>query len=230
MSQTIINVGTGPDAGNGDPLRTAFVSCNSNFSELYETAKLPGFSPIPLCMSNQTSVGLGYNTYILAVSDSKSRFNRCKVYVDGLGAETPFLEVSVYVNGYGSLRDGLESFRSDNPSSTPLKQVAVFDQPTAPLRTGVVELSLNPNYAVDYVAETDQGENIVVVISANEQVSLIGHSKGFNPINGMFTLGTQQPMVGDDGSIIAEALSSTTEATQVPSVQFYELSPNNAPA
>lgn len=35
MSQEIINVGTTPNAGNGDPLRTAFIKVNSNFSELY---------------------------------------------------------------------------------------------------------------------------------------------------------------------------------------------------
>jgi len=225
MSQTIINVGT-PDTGNGDPLRNAFVSTNSNFSELYSGTGR-GFSPIPLCMSNQTSVGQGYNTYILAVSDGKSQFNRCKVYVDSLGAETPFLEVSVYTNDYGSLKNGLESFRSINPSASPLKQIALFDQPiSGVLFSGVVELALNPIFPVDYLTGTDQGQNIVVVVSANEQVSLLGHSKGFNPMPGMFSLGNQQSMIDDDGSQIAEALSSTSEATQVPSVQFYELSPN----
>jgi hypothetical protein len=35
MTQQIINTGTGPGAGNGDPLRTAFTEINSNFTELY---------------------------------------------------------------------------------------------------------------------------------------------------------------------------------------------------
>lgn len=35
MSRQIINTGTGPGAGNGDPLRTAFTEINSNFAELY---------------------------------------------------------------------------------------------------------------------------------------------------------------------------------------------------
>lgn len=34
MTQQIINVGTA-DQGNGDPLRTAFVKVNENFTELY---------------------------------------------------------------------------------------------------------------------------------------------------------------------------------------------------
>ena len=35
MTQQIINTGTAPGAGNGDPLRTAFTEINSNFTELY---------------------------------------------------------------------------------------------------------------------------------------------------------------------------------------------------
>jgi hypothetical protein len=35
MAQEIINVGTAPNDGLGDPIRTSFIKCNSNFSELY---------------------------------------------------------------------------------------------------------------------------------------------------------------------------------------------------
>lgn len=35
MSQEIINIGTTPNSGNGDPLRTAFTKINSNFTELF---------------------------------------------------------------------------------------------------------------------------------------------------------------------------------------------------
>lgn len=35
MAQQIINVGTSPNDQLGDPIRTAFIKCNSNFSELY---------------------------------------------------------------------------------------------------------------------------------------------------------------------------------------------------
>ena len=35
MSQQIINIGSQPDNGNGDPLRTAFIKTNDNFTELY---------------------------------------------------------------------------------------------------------------------------------------------------------------------------------------------------
>ena len=35
MAQQIINIGTGADSGDGDPLRTAFTKTQSNFDELY---------------------------------------------------------------------------------------------------------------------------------------------------------------------------------------------------
>jgi len=41
MSQEIINVGSAPNDGSGDPIRTAFIKCNDNFTELYD---IPGKS------------------------------------------------------------------------------------------------------------------------------------------------------------------------------------------
>ena len=35
MAQQTINVGTSPNDGLGDPIRTAFTKCNDNFDELY---------------------------------------------------------------------------------------------------------------------------------------------------------------------------------------------------
>jgi hypothetical protein len=39
MAQEVINVGSAPNDGTGDPLRTAYIKCNSNFSELYSQAQ-----------------------------------------------------------------------------------------------------------------------------------------------------------------------------------------------
>lgn len=35
MSQQIINVGTAPNDGQGDPIRNAFIKCNDNFTQLF---------------------------------------------------------------------------------------------------------------------------------------------------------------------------------------------------
>ena len=39
MTQQIINVGAAPNDGTGDPIRTAYIKCNDNFSELYSRAQ-----------------------------------------------------------------------------------------------------------------------------------------------------------------------------------------------
>ena len=35
MALEVINVGTAPNDGTGDPLRTAYIKCNNNFAEIY---------------------------------------------------------------------------------------------------------------------------------------------------------------------------------------------------
>lgn len=35
MAQEVINVGSSPNDGTGDPIRTAYIKCNNNFNELY---------------------------------------------------------------------------------------------------------------------------------------------------------------------------------------------------
>ena len=35
MSQQVINVGSTPNDGQGDAIRSAYIKCNNNFSELY---------------------------------------------------------------------------------------------------------------------------------------------------------------------------------------------------
>jgi hypothetical protein len=40
MTQQVINVGTSPNDGLGDPIRTAYIKCNDNFSELYSRVQV----------------------------------------------------------------------------------------------------------------------------------------------------------------------------------------------
>ena len=51
MTQQIINIGTGPSTGDGDPLRTAFNEVNSNFTELYGT-----INGVPVTYSNISGI------------------------------------------------------------------------------------------------------------------------------------------------------------------------------
>ena len=40
MAQQIITVGATPNDGAGDPIRTAFIKCNNNFSQLYSRVQI----------------------------------------------------------------------------------------------------------------------------------------------------------------------------------------------
>lgn len=44
MTQQIINVGSAPNDGLGDPIRTAFIKTNENFTELYATGGVTGIA------------------------------------------------------------------------------------------------------------------------------------------------------------------------------------------
>lgn len=60
MTQQIINVGSAPNDGLGDPIRTAFIKTNDNFTELYATGGVTGIANgtsnvrIPAANSNVT--------------------------------------------------------------------------------------------------------------------------------------------------------------------------------
>lgn len=41
MTKQVINVGSGPNSKTGDPLRTAFIKINENFTELYNANTTP---------------------------------------------------------------------------------------------------------------------------------------------------------------------------------------------
>lgn len=52
MAQQTIDVGTAPNSGTGNPLRTAFIRCNDNFTELYNILPTP---PAKLTQSGATT-------------------------------------------------------------------------------------------------------------------------------------------------------------------------------
>ena len=44
MAQQVINIGTAPNDGLGDPLRTAFGKTNNNFTQLFSTSGITGIA------------------------------------------------------------------------------------------------------------------------------------------------------------------------------------------
>ena len=65
MAQQIIDVGAAPDDGNGDPLRTAFQKCNSNFTELYGNAIVLKTTAIAVgSLPNASTAGSGARAFV----------------------------------------------------------------------------------------------------------------------------------------------------------------------
>jgi hypothetical protein len=64
MAQQIINVGTAPNDGLGDPIRTAYIKCNDNFGELYNRVQ----DTVPTSPTGSTGDSAGMiafdNTYL----------------------------------------------------------------------------------------------------------------------------------------------------------------------
>jgi len=73
MSREIINVGSVPNDGSGDPIRTAYIKCNNNFGELYSRAQS---SPPP------TLVGSAGDTEGMYAYD-ENNFYYCFANYDG---------------------------------------------------------------------------------------------------------------------------------------------------
>ena len=73
MAQQFIGVGTAPNDGQGNPIRTAFIKCNDNFSELYARAQV---SPPPTLVGSIGDVA-GWYAY------DSSYFYYCFADYDG---------------------------------------------------------------------------------------------------------------------------------------------------
>jgi len=71
MAQQIINVGTAPNDGLGDPLRTAFTKTNNNFNQLFATAGITGIAngtsnvQIPVANGNVTISSAGASNILI---------------------------------------------------------------------------------------------------------------------------------------------------------------------
>lgn len=80
MAQQIIDVGAAPDDGEGDPIRTAFIKTNDNFTELYaggaSTNIANGTSNVSIASSANITVGVTGNTITTFASSG--------VYTNGL--------------------------------------------------------------------------------------------------------------------------------------------------
>jgi len=109
MSQTIINIGSAPNSGDGEPLRTAFDVINQNFTELYSNVSaLSNSVPTvagrtgPITLTVQDIVGL--NSYQLAPIPSTS-FGHTLDTIGSLAFDATYIYYCTqsYTNGMGHI-------------------------------------------------------------------------------------------------------------------------------
>lgn len=115
-TQEVINVGTVPNDGLGDPLRTAYQKSNNNFSSLFATA---------VSISNNNTVGSTADQVIFETSATEFSNGEIIVYtIDTLSSETQTIKLFAQLNydnddvkftGYGSTFFGnaLSTFNMD---------------------------------------------------------------------------------------------------------------------
>lgn len=62
MAKEVINVGVVPNDGTGDPIRTAYIKCNNNFTELYgRLQSVPPTSPVGTAGDFAGMIAVGSN-------------------------------------------------------------------------------------------------------------------------------------------------------------------------
>jgi hypothetical protein len=70
MTREVINVGTSPNDGTGDPLRTAYIKCNDNFGELYSRVQeTPPSTPSGSVGDTAGMIAYDYHYFYVCVAD-----------------------------------------------------------------------------------------------------------------------------------------------------------------
>jgi hypothetical protein len=143
MAQQVINVGASPNDGDGNPIRTAFIKCNDNFSELYSRAQ----TTPPLTLTGSPGDVAGMYAY------DSSYFYYCYANYDGstvIWAQvTQIGNVSLSAISSGNSSVELADVSGNATVSVAgVSNVAVFTT-TGQLVTGII--SSSGNITGDYI-------------------------------------------------------------------------------
>lgn len=89
MTKQTINIGSGENAGNGDPLRTAFNKINDNFTELYALSGGADLAELAQDYAS-TMITSGTHSGIAVNYDDQNNILNLTVNIDGGSASTNF--------------------------------------------------------------------------------------------------------------------------------------------
>lgn len=103
MAQEIIDIGTGDNTGNGDPLRTALVKVNNNFDELYQ------LNPeIITALKNVSGFGFYVEDQTVASTQTITT-TASKIVIDGVGSTSTSAYLPYEIRGVSELWDTLNN-------------------------------------------------------------------------------------------------------------------------
>jgi hypothetical protein len=188
MTREIINVGTAPNDGTGDPLRTAYIKINNNFGELYST-----YQTIPPV----TLVGAAGDIAGMYASDA-SYFYYC--FADYDGSTTIWAQISEVGNiSATQIVNGTSNVKINGPngivtiSSNGVANLAVFNSGSTTLFSGLV---VNGN--------ADAGN-----VSTTGRISAVGN------VTGNYFLGNGSLLTGIVTTSTANAIVNGTTTVRI---------------
>jgi hypothetical protein len=182
MAQQIINVGATPNDGTGDPIRTAFIKSNNNFSQLYSRVQ----TTTPTALIGQIGDQAGMYAY------DSTYFYYCFANYDGssvIWGQVPQVgNVATQVTGSWTLSAGTNTVSLTVPVS------------------GTYSIWVNgniPNGVVTYTA---------TVVVASTDVPVVGSSYGWYDVTGAALELTAIPnqIVGTLNNISTAVVVTTT--------------------
>ena len=154
MAQQTINIGTNPNDGTGDPLRTAFDKTNDNFTELYNENAI-GF---PYTGSAQITASDGMVGSVLGITGSVEIFG--DVYAQNIQCnqvQAPFSsDTRIELND-----DSLEYFIDDQSM---MRQNNISG-------VGLIEFNRNQQN-IDFVVLGDVSNNLLYVDASENRVGI----------------------------------------------------------
>ena len=179
MTQQIINVGPAPNDGQGDPIRTAYIKCNDNFSQLYSRAQA---SPPPTLVG---SIGDQAGMY---ASDS-SYFYYCFADYDGSSViwaqvtQVANIAVSAITDGTSNVKlVGLNGDATINING--ISNIAAF-RPSGAYIVGLVSATGN------ITGSNINGANVIGTRVVGTSISATGNITANNiVVTGYLTTGT----------------------------------------
>ena len=193
MAQLVINVGTAPNDGLGDPIRTAYQKCNTNFSELYSRVQTS---------APPTLVGSVGDTAGMYAYDS-SYFYYCFADYDGSSIIWGQLVDSVSNYGNSNVVTLLSAYGSNNISTTG-NITGNYILGNGALLTGVSASVANLNNGNSNVNIVSSGGNVTVGIGGSANVVVFAAAGEY--VTGVVS--ATGNIIG--GNVINSGLSSVT--------------------